>query len=120
MSELEVVMECVHEIGDVVWANFHVVVGDRRYPCGGAWLVDDAERKTVQCFYWSSEFAESIEAGRETLRLLRDHGVIDAPLPEGPAPEDFWSEEASDWRKAYDEATGEAQLWAARQLGLKF
>jgi len=120
VSQLEVVMDCDREIGGVIWANFDVIANGRRYPCGGAWLVDDVERKTVQSFYWSSEFAESVEAGLETLRILHGHGVIKKPLPEGPEPEDLWIDKTSDWRKAYDEATGEAQLWAARQLGLKF
>jgi len=120
MSQLDVVMDVDCEIGGVIWANFDVIVDGRRYPCGGAWLDDDVERKTVQSFYWSSEFAESVDAGLETLRILREHGVIKSPLPVGPEPEDLWIDKTSAWRKAYDEATSEAQLWAARQLGLKF
>ena len=120
MSQLEVVMDVDCEVDGVVWANFDVIVNGRRCPCGGAWLDDDAELKTVQSFYWSSEFAESVEAGLETLRILREYEVIKSSLPVGPVPEDLWVDKTSAWRKAYDEATSEAQLWAARQLGLKF
>jgi hypothetical protein len=120
MNQLEVVMDVDCKIGGVIWANFDVIVDGRRYPCGGAWLDDDVERKTVQSFYWASEFANSFEEGLETLRVLSEHGVLESPLPDGSPPEDLWDTMDHVWRKAYEKATDEAQRWAARQLGLQF